>query len=169
APGYVNPRASQARPTPHHPLPVRTDAGRRPRRPRTTGACRPAASGRGGPPHPATPGPARGQGGGSAADTAGVSGRTPGCPGRLDTGRLDTGHTDAGRPLDRLDGHPTADRTRRTGQRPARPASGHLATGDTRWAARSRPGHGDWGRSVTHDGSAGTEPAARARAPPPPR
>jgi len=35
---------------------------------------------------------------------------------------------------------PTADRTRRTGQRPAWPASGHLATGDTRWAARPSPG-----------------------------
>jgi hypothetical protein len=56
----------------------------------------------GGPPHRATPGPARrGQRGGSAADTGGLSVRTPGCTGRLDTGRLD-----AGRPLDRLDGRP---------------------------------------------------------------
>ena len=57
-------------------------------------------------------GPARrGQRGGGAADTGGLSVRTPGYTGRLDTGRLDTGRldtgrADAGRPLDRLDGHP---------------------------------------------------------------
>jgi hypothetical protein len=156
APGYVNPRASQARPTPHHPLPVRTDAGRRPRRPRTTGACRPAASGRGGPPHRATPGSSARTGRRQRRGHQSLSGRTPGCPDAWtpDAWMLDvrsTGWTDI----------PTADRTRRTGQRPARPASGHLATGDTRWAARSRPGHGAWGRSVTHDGSAVTAPAPR--------
>jgi hypothetical protein len=124
-PGYGRPHASQARPMPHHPLPVRTDAGRRPRRPRTRAARRPAAPGRGGPPHRATPGPARGQGGGSAADTGA-------CPsGHLDA--LDTGRVDAGRPLDRLDGHPhggpdEADRAPtglagvRTSSRPATPA-----------------------------------------------
>jgi hypothetical protein len=152
-----SPRASQPRPTPHHPLPVRTDAGRRPRRPRTTAArrpLRPAGAARHTEP---LRGPARGQRGGSAADTGGLSVRTPGCPGRLDTGRVD-----AGRPLDRLDGHPhggpdEADRATtglagvRTSSRPATP----------RWAARPRPGHGDWGRSATHDGSAVTAPAPR--------
>jgi hypothetical protein len=84
----------------------------------------------GGPPHRATPGPARGQRGASTADTKGLSVRTPGCPGRLDTGR----------PLDRLDGRPhggpdEADRAPtglagvRTSSRPA----------TTRRAVRPRP------------------------------
>ena len=100
-------------------LPVRPDAGRRPRRPQTTGARRPAA------PNPGTArhteplqGPARrGQPGGSAADTGGLPVRTPGCTGRLDTERLDAGRLDAGRPLDRLDGRPhdgTGDEDRAT-------------------------------------------------------
>jgi hypothetical protein len=137
-------------------LRVRPDAGRRPRRPRTAAArrpLRPAGAAR----HRATRGPARrGQRGGSAADTRA-------CPaGHLeapdawtpDTWMLDvrsTGWTDI----------PTADRTRRTGQRPAWPASGHPRTGDTRWAARPRPGHGAWGRSATQDGSAVAAPALR--------
>src|SRR5829696_8119679 len=42
----VDPRASQPRPPPHHPLPVRPDAGRRPRRPPTAAAdpLRPAGA-----------------------------------------------------------------------------------------------------------------------------
>jgi len=44
------------------------------------------------------------------ADRAAALPRTAGaCPsGHLDTGRLDTGRLDTGRPLDRLDGRPTA-------------------------------------------------------------
>jgi hypothetical protein len=100
-PGYGQ-RASQARPTPRHrfpfgPMPAGDHAARGPRR--HVDLLHP--TGAGPPPHRATPGPARrGQPGGSAADTAGLSVRTPGCSGHLDTGRLD-----AGRPLDRLDGH----------------------------------------------------------------
>ena len=116
----VDPHASQARPTPRDPLRVRPDAGRRPR---TTAARRPAAPTRGGPPRR----PSRVQRG---ADSAAAAPWTlDACPsgrldtGRLDTGRLDTGRVDAGCPLDRWDGRPH-DGTW-TGQRPARPASGH--------------------------------------------
>jgi hypothetical protein len=110
---------------------------------------------------PATPN----HSGSSAARTgAAAAPRTPeACPsGHLDgTGRLDTGRLDAGCPLDRLDGHPTADRTRRTEQRPTWPASGLLATGDHPPGGPTSPGHGTWGRSATHDGSAVTAPAPR--------
>jgi hypothetical protein len=111
----------------------------------------------GGRPHRATPGPARrGQGGGSAADTRGLSVRTPGGLGRLGTGRLN-----AGRPLDRLDGHPTADRTRRTGNdRPGRRPS-ILAAGDHPLGGPTSPGSRRLGRSATHDGSAVMAPAPR--------
>jgi hypothetical protein len=150
-PWLRRPHGSQARPPLRHPFPsgpmqAGDHAARGPR------ARRPAAPGRGGPPHRATPGS-------SAARTArqqrrghrSVSVRTPGCTGRLDTGRLD-----AGCPLDRLDGRPTADRTRRTGQRPAgvrtssRPAT-------TRWAARPRrvtaPGDARPPRTARGDGT----------------
>jgi hypothetical protein len=103
---------------------------------------------RGGPPPRATPGPARrGQRGGSAADTAGLSVRTPGCSGRLDTGRVD-----AGRPLDRLDGRipPRRDRGRgqgndrlagvRTPSRPATPAGRPTAPGSRRLGTLGHPG-----------------------------
>jgi hypothetical protein len=103
------PATANAAPSP----PVRPDAGRRPRRPQTTAARRPAAPGRGGPPHRATPG--------ASARTRRRQRRGHRRRVRPDTWRprsLDTGHLDAGCPLDRLDGHPTADRTRRTGHRP---------------------------------------------------
>ena len=107
----------------------------------------------GGPPHRATPGPTRrGQRGGSAADTAGLSVRTPGCTGRLDTGR----------PLERLDEHPhdgTRDADRATTGLAGVRTSSRPAT--TRWAARPRPGHGAWEPSATQDGSAVTAPAPR--------
>ena len=151
----VDPRASQPRPPPHHPLPVRPDAGRRPRRPPTAAARRPPAPGRGGP-SPSHPGS-------SAARTArrqrrghqSLSGRTPGGP-----GRLDTGHLDAGRPLDRLDGHPTADRT--GGQGNARPGRRPDILGPATPAGRpdlvwvTAPG-----ALGTQDGSAVTAPAPR--------
>ena len=98
------------------------------------------------PPHPATPGPARrGPRGGSAADSAA-------CPsGHLDTGRLDTWtpDPDVGRPLDGLDGRPTAGPGRGQGndQRGRRPDI--LAPATPRWAARPHPGHSAWGRSAT--------------------
>jgi hypothetical protein len=129
----VNPRASQARPTPHHPFPSGSmqagdHAARGPRR--HVDPLRPTG---GGPPHRATPGS-------SAARTArrqrrghrSVSVRTPGWHWTPDAWTLDvrsTGWTDV----------PTTGPGMRTGQRPAWPASGHLATGDTRWAARPRP------------------------------
>ena len=60
-------------------LPVRSDAGRRPRRPRTTAARRPAAPDRGAAHHTEPlQGPARPGQRGSAADTGGLSVRTPG-------------------------------------------------------------------------------------------
>ena len=96
----------------------------------------------GGPPHRATPGPARrGQRGGSAADTEGLSVRTPGCTGRLYTGRVD-----AGRPLDRLDGRPHGG-TRRGGQGNVRPGRRPdiLETGDHPLGGPTSPGHGAWG------------------------
>jgi hypothetical protein len=104
------------------------------------------------------------QRGGGAADTGGLSVRTPGYTGRLDTGRLDTGRldtgrADAGRPLDRLDGRPhrgpdEADRATtglagvRTCSRPATPAGRPDLAGSRRL-----------GRSASHDGSAVTAPA----------
>ncbi len=86
----VNPRASQPRPTPPHPLPVRPDAGRRPRRPPTTAARRPLRP-TGAARHPKPFQVQRG------ADSAATAPRTPqACPsGHLDTGRLDTGRLDA--------------------------------------------------------------------------
>jgi hypothetical protein len=134
--GEGRPSCEPARPTPHHPLP--------------SGRCRQAttppadhggtsthcAQPEGGPPHRATPGPARcGHRGGSAADTEGLSVRTPECSGRLDTGRLDTG-----RPLDRLDGRPhhgTGDADRATSGLASVRTSSRPAT--TRWAARPHP------------------------------
>jgi hypothetical protein len=160
----VNPRASQPRPTPHHPSrPARcrqatappTDHGHvDPRRP--TGAA-----------HHTEPlrGPARpGQRGGSAADTGGLSVRRPGRTGRLDTGRVDvrsTGWTDvptagpdeadrattgwpmSGHPRDRRHplGGPTFARVRAPGgARPPRtaPRGRHLRRGPDRrrhWTA----------------------------------
>jgi hypothetical protein len=79
-PGYgrpsCEPRTANVAPS----LPVRSDAGRRPRRrPRTTAARRPAAPDRGAA-HHTEPlrGPARPGQRGSAADTGGLSVRTPG-------------------------------------------------------------------------------------------
>jgi hypothetical protein len=116
-------------------LPVRPDAGRRPRRPRTTGARRPAAPDWG---RPATPSHSRVQRG---ADTPGVAPRTPeACPsGHLDA--PDTGRVDAGRPLDRLDGRPhdgTGDADRATTGLAGVRTSSRPAT--TRWAAQASPG-----------------------------
>ena len=150
----VDPRASQPRPPPHHPLPVRPDAGRRPRRPPTAAAdpLRPAGAAVTEP-----PGVQRG------ADSATAPPRTPE-PVRPDTWRPRTpGHRTPGcwtsaRPVGRTShGGPDG----RTGQRPAWPASGHPRTGDTRWAARPRLGHGAWG--ARHPGrlrSDGTRAAA---------
>jgi len=116
-------------PFPSGPMPAGDHAAHRPRR-HVDPCARP------GRPVTEPPGVQRG------ADSATAAPRTPE-PVRPDTWRPrtpghrtpDTGHLDAGGPLDRLDGHPTADRTRRTGQRPAWPASGHPRTGHTRWAA----------------------------------
>jgi hypothetical protein len=151
----VNRRARQARPTPPPPFPSGPmRAGDHAAR--GHGARRLPAPGLGGPPHRATPES-------SAARIA----RRQRCghqrPVRPDTwmpGRLDTGRLDTGRPLDRLDGHPTVDRTRRTGQRPAWPASGHPRdrrppAGQSDLARSRRPGRS------TQDGSAVMAPAPR--------
>jgi hypothetical protein len=117
----VDPKASQARPTPRHPLPVRPDAGRRQRRPRTTGHVDRLSPREAAHHTELLQGPARrGQCGGSAADTGGPSVRTPG-----HTKRLDAGRVDAGRPLDRLDAPSHGGLGTQTRQRPAWPASGH--------------------------------------------
>jgi hypothetical protein len=131
-----SPRASQPRPTPHHPLPVRTDAGRRPRRPRTTAARRPAAPGRGGPPHRATPG--------SSARTARRQRRGHRRPVRPDTWMPRTpGHRTRGcwtsaRPV----GRTSPRRTGRGGQGNDRPGRRPdiLATGDTPLGGPTSPG-----------------------------
>jgi hypothetical protein len=104
-------------------VPVRPDAGRRPRRPRTTAARRTHCAQRG---RPAAPSHARGPA--RCADSAAAEPRTPEArpSGHLDgTGRVDTGRVDTGRPLDRLDGRPHGGRRTRTGRGPAWPASGH--------------------------------------------
>jgi hypothetical protein len=134
--GYVNPRASQARPTPHHPLPVRTDAGRRPRRPRTTGACRPAAPGRGGPPHRATPGSSARTGRRQRRGHQSLSGRTPGC-----TGHRTPGCWTSDRPVGRTS---HGGRTRRTGQRPAGVRTSSRPATPARRPDLARS-HGAWG------------------------
>jgi hypothetical protein len=128
----VRGRHGQRRPLPSRPA----RCGQATTPPADTGhvdSLRPAGAAR--PTEPLQSPARRGSRGGSAADTKGLSVRTPGCPGRLDTGRLDTG-----RPLDRLDGHPhggpdEADRatTGLAGVRtPSRPAT-------TRRAVRPRP------------------------------
>jgi hypothetical protein len=123
---------------PHHPFPsgprqAGDHAARGPRR--HVDPLRPAGAA-----HHTEPlqGPARpGQRGGSAADTRGLSVRTPGCTGRLDTGR----------PPDRLDGRPQGGQWRRTVRRTAWLASGH-----PRCPRRRRPPAGwpklAWGCSV---------------------
>jgi hypothetical protein len=83
-------------------------------------------------PHPATPGPARrGPRGGSAADSAGLSVRTPEhrTPGHRTPGHRtpDTGRWTSARPAGRTSHGGTG---ARTGQRPAWPASGHPRAGD---------------------------------------
>jgi hypothetical protein len=102
--GWGQPRASQARPTPHHPLPSGPMQATMP--PADHGARRPAAPNPGRPATRATPVQ-------RAADTGGLSVRTPGC-----SGRLDTGHLDAGRPLTGWTDVPTAGPGTRTGHRP---------------------------------------------------
>ena len=140
-PGLRQPSCEPATANAEPSLPVRPDAGRQPRRPQTTAARRPAAPSRGGPPHRATPGPARRRRRGHRRPVRPDTWihRTPGCSGRLDTGRLDTGRADAGCPLDRLDGHPHGgpDETDRATTGPGRRPD-IIATGDTRWAARPR-------------------------------
>ena len=83
----------------------------------------------------------------------------PRTPGHRTPGHRTRGCWRSARPV----GRTSHGRTGRGGQGNDRPGRRPdiLATGDTRWAARSRPGHGDWGRSVTHDGSAVTAPAPR--------
>jgi hypothetical protein len=138
-------------------LPVRPSAGRRPRRPQTTGARRPAAPGRGGPPHRATPG--------SSADRAAAAPRTPErvrpdtwmhrtpghrTPGRWTPGRWTPGRWTSARPVGRTSSRRDWGRGQgndRPGRRPdisSRPAT-------TRWAARPGPGHGAWG-ALGHPG-----------------
>jgi hypothetical protein len=114
-------------------------------------------------------GPARrGHPGGSAADTGGLSVRTPGCTGHRRPVRPDTWmhRTPDAWTLDvRSTGWtdvPTMGLGTRTGQRPAWPASGHPR--DRRPPAgrpKPRPGHGAWERSATQDGSAVTAPTPR--------
>ena len=107
------------------------------------------------------------QRGGGAADTGGLSVRTPGYTGRLDTGRLDTGRLDTGRadagcPLDRLDGHPHRgpDETDRATTGPGRRPD-ILATGDHPLGGPTSPESRRLGRSASHDGSAVTAPTPR--------
>jgi hypothetical protein len=131
----VDPRASQTRPTPRHPVPSGPmQAGDHvacgPRRhvdpPRPTGA-------------PATPSHSRS----SAARTArrqrrghrSLSVRTP--------GHRTPGHRTSARPVGRTS--PQRDRGRGQGNDQPGRRPDILATGDTRWAARPRPGHGAWG------------------------
>ena len=139
-------------PFPSGPMPAGDHAAHRPRR--HVDPLRPAG-------RPATPSYSRGQRG---ADSAAAAPRTPepgpsGHPAAPDAWTPDawtldvrsTGWTDV----------PTADRTRRTGQRPAWPASGHPR--DRRPPA-GRPdlaGSRRLGRSASHDGSAVTTPTPR--------
>ena len=131
----VDPPASRHRQPPRHPfpsgpMPAGDLAAHRPRR--HVDPLRPAGAAR----HRATPG--------ASARTARRQRRGHQRPVRPDTWTPRTpGHRTPGRWTVRSTGWtdiPTADRTRRTGQRPAWPASGLLATGDTRWAARPSPG-----------------------------
>jgi hypothetical protein len=136
-------------------LAVRPDAGRRPRRPQTTGARRPAAPNRGRPATPSHSGVQRADTcGGSAADTRA-------CPAghldALDTGRLDAGmsagpvgRTSHGGP-DEADRATTGPAGVRTSSRPAIPA------GRPDLARVTATG----GRSATQDGSVVTAPAPR--------
>jgi hypothetical protein len=136
-------------------LPVRSDAGRRPRRrPRTTAARRPAAPDRGAA-HHTEPlrGPARPGQRGSAADTGDLSVRTPDAPDAWTPEACPSGHLDTGCPLDRLDGRPhggTVDADRATTGLASVRTSSRPAT--IRWAARPCLGHGAWERSATQDG-----------------
>jgi hypothetical protein len=57
---------------------------------------------------------------------------------------------------------PTAGPGSRTGQRPAWPASGHPGARCPPAGRPTSPGHGTWGRSATHDGSAVTDTSAAA-------
>jgi hypothetical protein len=155
-PGYGQPSCEAGTANAAPSLPVRPDAGRRPRRPRTRGtSTRCARLGR--PAHRATPESsaariARRQRCGHQRPVRPDTWmpRTPGCPGRLDTGR----------PLDRLDGHPhggpdEADRatTGLAGVRtPSRPATSRRAVRPRR---SRRPGRS------TQDGSAVMAPAPR--------
>jgi hypothetical protein len=152
----VDPRGSQARPTPRIPFPsgpmrAGDHAARGPRRRvdplRPTGTARPTA----------TPGPARrGQRGGSAADTGGLSFRTPGW--HRTRGRWMCRRWTSARPVGRTS--PRRDRGRGQGNdRPGVRTSSRPAT--IRWAARPRLGSPRLGALDTQDGSAVTAPAPR--------
>src|SRR5512132_1061442 len=124
-------------------------------RPRTPGPPRPTAPSRR-PPHPATPGPARrGPRGGIAADSAGLSVRTPGhrTPGHRTPGHRTPGHWT----LDvRSTGWTDVPRRDRGADRATTSLAGVRTSSRRRppLAARPHPGHSAWGRLATQDGPA---------------
>jgi hypothetical protein len=157
--GWGQPRASQARPTPHHPLPSGPMQATMP--PADHGARRPAAPNPGRPATRATP-VQRG------ADSPAAR-RGHRRPVRPDTWMQRTpGHRTPGRwtSADRLDGRPhggTGDADRAPTACPASGRSDGHGHGDRRpGLARPRSGWRVRRRSAIHDGSAVTTPAAPA-------